>query len=82
MGSNHSMAFLARLMVFNLMFFTCVSSNNVPCPPKTTPSPANVPKKAQGKCPKDTLKLEFAEAGLGWSLKLTGLNLVRNAVPW
>lgn len=72
MGSNRSMAFLALLIVFNLMFFTCVSCNNVPCPPKATPSPANVPKKAQGKCPNDTLKFGVCGSWLGLVTEVIG----------
>ncbi|KAH6822271.1 Bifunctional inhibitor/lipid-transfer protein/seed storage 2S albumin superfamily protein [Perilla frutescens var. hirtella] len=52
----------AVLVLFNLLFFTMVSSSNVTCPPTT--SPTTTPqghghgnKDSKGKCPKDTLKM-------------------------
>ncbi|XP_010088891.2 putative lipid-binding protein At4g00165 [Morus notabilis] len=73
MGSiNRSRVFVAVLIVSNLVFFTCVSSNNVPCPPKgTTPPPANAPKK-QGKCPIDTLKFGVCGSWLGVVTEVIG----------
>ncbi|XP_057810609.1 14 kDa proline-rich protein DC2.15-like [Salvia miltiorrhiza] len=56
----------AIFLVLNILFFTLVSSNNVPCPPSTstpTPKPSSPAhhghghKPSKGKCPKDTLKL-------------------------
>ncbi|XP_059311159.1 putative lipid-binding protein At4g00165 [Lycium ferocissimum] len=44
-------------ILFNVMFFTCVSSHNVPCPPTPTKAPA--------KCPKDTLKFGVCGDWLG-----------------
>ncbi|XVE57684.1 hypothetical protein DITRI_Ditri04bG0109400 [Diplodiscus trichospermus] len=51
----------ALLLSLNLLFFTLVSSNNVPCPPTPkSPKPhhksPSAPKKPAS-CPKDTLKL-------------------------
>ncbi|KAL2547423.1 Bifunctional inhibitor/lipid-transfer protein/seed storage 2S albumin superfamily protein [Forsythia ovata] len=50
------------LLLFNILFFSLVTSNHVPCPPppKTpTPTPSHGHKHhpSKGKCPKDTLKL-------------------------
>lgn len=68
------------LILFNLIFFSCVSSNKVPCPPdvpttpKSSPPPAPVkPPKTPPplapvkpvKCPKDTLKLGVCANLLG-----------------
>ncbi|KAK4389467.1 proline-rich protein DC2.15 [Sesamum angolense] len=52
----------ALLLLFNLLFFTMVSSTSVPCPPtpKTptpTPGHGHGHKPSKAKCPKDTLKL-------------------------
>ncbi|KAK4425462.1 proline-rich protein DC2.15 [Sesamum alatum] len=61
----------ALLLLFNLLFFTMVSSTSVPCPPTTTPTPTTPTptpttptpshghghKHSKAKCPKDTLKL-------------------------
>ncbi|KAL5571913.1 hypothetical protein UlMin_021510 [Ulmus minor] len=62
---------LALLILFNLLFFTCVSSKEVPCPPKATPLPPSVPKK-QGKCPKDTLKFGVCGSWLGLVYEVIG----------
>ncbi|OIT20107.1 PREDICTED: 14 kDa proline-rich protein DC2.15-like [Nicotiana attenuata] len=58
---------IALLLTLNILFFTMVSSTNVPCPPpphskphpKPTPTPStpSTPS-SKGKCPKDTLKLK------------------------
>ncbi|KAK4425465.1 proline-rich protein DC2.15 [Sesamum alatum] len=54
----------ALLLLFNLLFFTMVTSTSVPCPPTpTTPTPTpshghgHGHKHSKAKCPKDTLKL-------------------------
>ncbi|KAI3468933.1 hypothetical protein Pfo_025596 [Paulownia fortunei] len=51
----------ALLLLFNILFFTMVSSTSVPCPPTPkTPSGGgggHGHKPSKGKCPKDTLKL-------------------------
>ncbi|KAL5571911.1 hypothetical protein UlMin_021508 [Ulmus minor] len=71
---------LALLILFNLLFFTCVSSKEVPCPPKATPLPPSVPKK-QGKCPKDTLKFGICGSWLGLVSEATVLGFVKLKVP-
>ncbi|KAL3647287.1 hypothetical protein CASFOL_008255 [Castilleja foliolosa] len=56
MASKALASSTSLFLLFNLVFFTMVSSTDTPCPPKTpttTPSPISKPKK----CPKDTLKL-------------------------
>ncbi|XP_075519236.1 putative lipid-binding protein At4g00165 [Primulina tabacum] len=50
------------LMILNIVFFSCVSSDHVPCPPKT-PIPST-PTKAT-KCPRDTLKFGVCGDWLG-----------------
>ncbi|KAK6935204.1 Hydrophobic seed protein domain [Dillenia turbinata] len=62
--ASRAMATTALLVTLNLLFFTLVSSNYVPCPPppkshkhhhhKKYPPP---PPSSQGTCPRDTLKL-------------------------
>ncbi|KAL2238025.1 14 kDa proline-rich protein DC2.15-like [Sesamum indicum] len=48
----------ALLLLFNLLFFTMVTSTSVPCPPTPkTPSHGHGHKHSKAKCPKDTLKL-------------------------
>ncbi|KAL3331148.1 hypothetical protein AABB24_034783 [Solanum stoloniferum] len=56
---------IALVLTLNILFFTLVSSTNVPCPPPPhpkphyptpTPSTPSTPS-SKGKCPKDTLKL-------------------------
>ncbi|KAI3416823.1 AAI domain-containing protein, partial [Psidium guajava] len=49
------------LVLLNIIFCTCVSSHNLPCPPKV-PSPAP---KVPGKCPKDTLRFGVCGSWLG-----------------
>ncbi|KAF3622379.1 14 kDa proline-rich protein DC2.15 [Capsicum annuum] len=54
------------LLTLNILFFTMVSSTNVPCPPpphskphpKPHPTPTPSTPSSKGKCPKDTLKLK------------------------
>ncbi|KAK3195050.1 hypothetical protein Dsin_026360 [Dipteronia sinensis] len=58
-------AIVALLILVNLTFFTCVSSHQVPCPPKGLPSPPSAPKKEPAKCPKDTLKFGVCGSWLG-----------------
>ncbi|XP_073148189.1 putative lipid-binding protein At4g00165 [Henckelia pumila] len=58
-SSNPSIYILIILNI--IIFFSCVSSTNVPCPPKTTPIP---PTKA-AKCPRDTLKFGVCGDWLG-----------------
>ncbi|XP_016491636.1 putative lipid-binding protein At4g00165 [Nicotiana tabacum] len=49
-----------------LVFFTCVSSHNVPCPPTPKSKPVTTsPTKAPAKCPKDTLKFGVCGDWLG-----------------
>ncbi|KAH7519611.1 putative lipid-binding protein At4g00165 [Ziziphus jujuba] len=62
---------LALFVVFNLLLFTCVSSHNLPCPPKSVPSPPSVPKK-HAKCPKDTLKFGVCGSWLGLVTEVIG----------
>ncbi|KAI3453513.1 hypothetical protein Pfo_010176 [Paulownia fortunei] len=47
----------ALLLLFNLLFFTMVSSTYVPCPPPPSGGHGNGHKNSKAKCPKDTLKL-------------------------
>ncbi|KAJ7962124.1 14 kDa proline-rich protein DC2.15 [Quillaja saponaria] len=62
----------AFIFLLNLLLSTCVSSHNIPCPPKstTTPSPS-VPKKP-AKCPKDTLKFGVCGSWLGLVTEVIG----------
>ncbi|OVA11036.1 Bifunctional inhibitor/plant lipid transfer protein/seed storage helical domain [Macleaya cordata] len=68
----------AFLIFINLIFFTCVSSHKVPCPPdvptpKSPPAPAKPPVKPSvkpAKCPKDTLKLGVCADLLGGFVSL------------
>jgi len=56
---------LTILLLLNIMFFTCVSPHNLPCPPKVpVPSPPSAPEQP-GKCPKDTLKFGVCGSWLG-----------------
>lgn len=50
------------LILLTIIFFTCVSSSTVQCPP-TTPLPPTPQKSA--KCPKDTLKFGVCGSWLG-----------------
>ncbi|CAN4127564.1 unnamed protein product [Withania somnifera] len=53
---------IALVLTWNILFFTMVSSTNVPCPPPPHPKPHPTPSpstpSSKGKCPKDTLKLK------------------------
>ncbi|XP_055819478.1 14 kDa proline-rich protein DC2.15-like [Solanum dulcamara] len=58
---------IALVLTLNILFFTMVSSTNVPCPPPPHPKPHPTPTptpytpstpSSKGKCPKDTLKLK------------------------
>ncbi|XP_055819479.1 14 kDa proline-rich protein DC2.15-like [Solanum dulcamara] len=56
---------IALLLTLNILFFTMVSSTNVPCPPPPHPKPHPTPTpstpstpSSNGKCPNDTLKLK------------------------
>ncbi|KAK4425469.1 Lipid transfer protein EARLI 1 [Sesamum alatum] len=60
----------ALLLLFNLLFFTMVTSTSVPCPPTPkipTPTPTPTPshghghKHSKAKCPKDTSSWEFVQ---------------------
>ncbi|XP_050204057.1 putative lipid-binding protein At4g00165 [Mercurialis annua] len=63
MAFNFSRA-ASLAILLNLLFFTCVSSHNVPkCPPPPS-KPSTVPK-PPGKCPKDTLKFGVCGSWLG-----------------
>ncbi|KAH6771804.1 Bifunctional inhibitor/lipid-transfer protein/seed storage 2S albumin superfamily protein [Perilla frutescens var. hirtella] len=59
--ASRALTSTAIFVIFNLLFFTLVSSTSVPCPPTPkTPSPTHHGhghKHSKGKCPKDTLKL-------------------------
>ncbi|OWM80182.1 putative lipid-binding protein At4g00165 [Punica granatum] len=61
-----SPALLPLLILFNILFFTCVSSCDPCTPKKPSPSPplAPAPKKTE-KCSKDTLKFGVCGAWLG-----------------
>ncbi|CAN4127596.1 unnamed protein product [Withania somnifera] len=53
---------IALVLTWNILFFTMVSSTNVPCPPPPHPKPhptltPSTPS-SKGKCPKDTLKIK------------------------
>nr|GMD82515.1 14 kDa proline-rich protein DC2.15-like [Ipomoea batatas] len=50
MAKAAAVSSLTLFLALNLLFFTVVSSTNVPCPPPP-------PKPQAGKCPKDALKL-------------------------
>ncbi|KAL2460829.1 putative lipid-binding protein [Abeliophyllum distichum] len=53
------------LVIFlNIIFFSCVSSHSIPCPPANSPGTPSTPKKA-AKCPRDTLKLGVCGDWLG-----------------
>ncbi|XP_049415677.1 14 kDa proline-rich protein DC2.15-like [Solanum stenotomum] len=69
---------IALVLTLNILFFTMVSSTNVPCPPpphpkphypNPTPSTPSTPS-SKGKCPKDTLKLNACANLLGDLLHL------------
>ncbi|XP_010258990.1 PREDICTED: 14 kDa proline-rich protein DC2.15-like [Nelumbo nucifera] len=67
---------VAALLLLNLVFFTCVSSDDkVLCPPNNTPnsppSSPSIPKKPS-KCPKDMLKLGVCANLLGLANVLVG----------
>ncbi|KAM3322016.1 hypothetical protein P3S67_003167 [Capsicum chacoense] len=54
---------IALVLTLNILFFTMVSSTNVPCPPPPHskphhPTPTPSTPSSKGKCPKDTLKLK------------------------
>ncbi|CAN4127562.1 unnamed protein product [Withania somnifera] len=53
---------IALVLTLNILFFTMVSSTNVPCPPPPHPKPHPTPTpstpSSKGKCPKDTLTLK------------------------
>ncbi|XP_052210316.1 14 kDa proline-rich protein DC2.15-like [Diospyros lotus] len=56
--ASKSVASAALLLSLNLLFFTLVSSNHVPCPPPPPPkAPGCPPSPATATCPRDTLKL-------------------------
>ncbi|XP_030535532.1 putative lipid-binding protein At4g00165 [Rhodamnia argentea] len=53
------------VVLLSIISFPCVSSDNLPCPPKV-PSPSLPPApKGPGKCPKDTLKFGVCGSWLG-----------------
>ncbi|WMV43672.1 hypothetical protein MTR67_037057 [Solanum verrucosum] len=66
---------IALVLTLNIIFFTMVSSTNVPCPPPPHPKPhyptptPSTPS-SKGKCPKDTLKLNVCADLLGDLLHL------------
>ncbi|KAH0648723.1 hypothetical protein KY285_033971 [Solanum tuberosum] len=70
---------IALVLTLNILFFTMVSSTNVPCPlpphhkPHPTPTPTpSIPStpSSKDKCPKDTLKLNACANLLGDLLHL------------
>ncbi|KAG5592985.1 hypothetical protein H5410_043499 [Solanum commersonii] len=70
---------IALVLTLNILFFTMVSSTNVPCPPpphhKPHPTPTPTPStpstpSSKDKCPKDTLKLNACANLLGDLLQL------------
>ena len=67
-----SKAIVALLIVFNLMFFTCVSSTKVTCPPKGTTAPSSPATTVPKKCPKDTLKFGVCGSWLGLVTEVIG----------
>ncbi|KAH0643129.1 hypothetical protein KY290_034735 [Solanum tuberosum] len=66
---------IALVLTLNILFFTMVSSTNVPCPPPPHPKPhyptptPSTPS-SKGKCPNDTLKLNACANLLGDLLHL------------
>ncbi|XP_038687167.1 14 kDa proline-rich protein DC2.15-like [Tripterygium wilfordii] len=64
MGSK-ALASTTLLLSLNLLFFTLVSSNHVPCPPPPTHKHHSPPPASKGKCPLDTLKLGVCADILG-----------------
>lgn len=71
MDINRPNIAVALFIVFKLLLFTCVSSNCVPRPPKSLPSPPSAPKK-QSKCPKETLKFGVCGSWLGLVTEVIG----------
>ncbi|KAL8495586.1 hypothetical protein ACS0TY_019639 [Phlomoides rotata] len=51
---------ILALIILNIIFFTCVSSNHVACPP-----PKKAPSVKPAKCPRDTLKFGVCGDWLG-----------------
>ncbi|KAL6130698.1 hypothetical protein ACLB2K_069077 [Fragaria x ananassa] len=70
MASRGSKAF-ALLILLDIIFFSLVSSHEVPCPPTSPSSPPSVPKK-QAKCPRDTLKFGVCGSWLGLVTEVVG----------
>ncbi|KAI4338805.1 hypothetical protein MLD38_023818 [Melastoma candidum] len=56
---------LVVLLLLIVMFFASVSCHDIPCPPKVPMPRPPAPKKAPGKCPKDTLKFGVCGSWLG-----------------
>ncbi|KAL8062460.1 hypothetical protein ABFS82_02G147700 [Erythranthe guttata] len=65
MASLNKIPTLITLINIIFFFLTCVSSENVPCPPKSTPSASAPPKVGPAKCPRDTLKFGVCGDWLG-----------------
>ncbi|XP_038681179.1 14 kDa proline-rich protein DC2.15-like [Tripterygium wilfordii] len=63
--ASKALASTTLLLSLNLLFFTFVSSNYVPCPPPPTHKPHSPPPTPKGKCPIDTLKLGVCADVLG-----------------
>lgn len=64
----------ALLILLNLIFLACASSDKAPaCPPPKVPSssPPSAPKK-QAKCPRDTLKFGVCGSWLGLVYEVVG----------
>ncbi|XP_040991448.1 putative lipid-binding protein At4g00165 [Juglans microcarpa x Juglans regia] len=61
----------ASFILLNVIFFTTVSSSNVPCTPKSPPLTPSTPEKP-AKCPKDTLKFGVCGSWLGLVTEVVG----------
>lgn len=74
MASSKALASTALLLILNLLFFSLLSANAVPCPPtvKPTPkpSPKPKPKPHHATCPCDTVKLGVCADMLGGLISL------------
>ncbi|GKU88428.1 hypothetical protein SLEP1_g2696 [Rubroshorea leprosula] len=71
MASTRCSRSVALFILFNILFFICVTSVKVvPYPPKEAPSPPAVPE--SGKCPTDTLKFGVCGSWLGLVYEVVG----------
>ncbi|KAM5554815.1 putative lipid-binding protein [Rosa sericea] len=62
---------VALIILLDIIFFSLVSSHDVPCPPTNPSSPPSIPKK-QAKCPRDTLKFGVCGSWLGLVTEVVG----------